>query len=58
MKRSDNAFFVIPYTIPTNLMDEFESNLMNEYALRTYTVGFLENKMIPPKKIHEIYALA
>ena len=34
---------------------------MTEYALGsheplgTYTVVFLENKMIPPKKIHEIH---
>ena len=39
-------------------MYEFESNLMNEYALGTYTVVFFpENKMIPPKKVHEIYGL-
>ena len=38
-------------------MYEFESNLMNEYALGTYTVVFPENKMIPPKKVHEIYGL-
>ena len=30
---------------------------MNEYAPGTYTVVFPENKMILPKKVHEIYGL-